>query len=298
MHIPDGFLSTPVWATLDVISLPAVAWMARKARRAEKESRAPLLGVLGAFVFAAQMINFPVAPGTSAHLLGGALLACTVGPAAAVVVMTAVLIIQALIFQDGGLLALGANVFNLAIVGSFAAWIPYSSLAPRFQTAGIFCGAGLSVLISGIFALAQLHFSGVPLRPPVTSLALGFFGVSAIIEGVITVAVIRAIGGMNPDWVRLPSRQNSGLRVLAAASVILVVFAFALASTQPDTLEMISRKAGIEARAVSLLETPFADYQFAGLSSEALAKISAGVVGIAIVFLICAATARLLKRNA
>ena len=103
MHIPDGFLSTPVWAALDVVSLPAVGWFARRARAADTESRAPLLGVLGAFVFAAQMINFPIAPGTSAHLLGGALLSCTLGPSAAVVVMTAVLAIQSLVFQDGGL---------------------------------------------------------------------------------------------------------------------------------------------------------------------------------------------------
>ena len=125
MHIPDGFLSTPVWATLDVVSAPAVAWVARRAQRDTQDHRIPLLGVMGAFVFAAQMVNFPVGPGTSGHLVGGALLTVVLGPAAASLVLTAILVLQALIFQDGGVLALGANVFNMALVGVAAAYLPY-----------------------------------------------------------------------------------------------------------------------------------------------------------------------------
>src|SRR5438093_882621 len=105
MHIPDGFLSTPVWATLDVAALPAVGYITRRAQREFTENRIPLLGVMGAFVFAAQMINFPVGVGTSGHMVGGALLAATLGPAAASLVMTSILLVQALIFQDGGVLA-------------------------------------------------------------------------------------------------------------------------------------------------------------------------------------------------
>ena len=97
MHIPDGFLSPPVWLALDAISLPAVGWAARRASAAgDGEHRIPLWGVMGAFVFAAQMINFPVGPAASGHLLGGALLAIVLGPAAAAVVMTAILVLQAL----------------------------------------------------------------------------------------------------------------------------------------------------------------------------------------------------------
>src|SRR6266568_6607307 len=109
MHIPDGFLSPPVWAALDITAVPAAGYMVRKAQREFEEKKVPLLGVMGAFVFAAQMINFPVGIGTTGHLVGGALLACTLGPAAGVVVMAAILAIQALVFQDGGILALGAN---------------------------------------------------------------------------------------------------------------------------------------------------------------------------------------------
>src|SRR5579871_6759170 len=115
MHIPDGFLSTPVWVTMDAVAAPSVVWLARRAQRSFDHHKVPLMGVMGAFIFAAQMINFPVGSGTSGHLVGGALLAFTLGPAAASIVMTAILAIQALVFQDGGLLAFGANVFNMAI---------------------------------------------------------------------------------------------------------------------------------------------------------------------------------------
>src|SRR4051812_31989022 len=106
MHIPDGFLSMPVWATLDAVSIPAVGLLANRARAEIDESRIPLLGVMGAFVFAAQMINFPVGLGTSGHLVGGALLGIALGPGAAALVMTAILAVQALVFQDGGIIAL------------------------------------------------------------------------------------------------------------------------------------------------------------------------------------------------
>src|ERR1700732_2382006 len=148
MHIPDGFLSTPVWGTLDAVSAPAVAWVARRAQRDTQDHRIPLLGVMGAFVFAAQMINFPVGPGTSGHLVGGALLAIVLGPAAASLVMVAILALQALIFQDGGVLALGANVFNMALAGVAAAYLSYRLWGQRFRSAAIFAAGALSVMTS------------------------------------------------------------------------------------------------------------------------------------------------------
>src|SRR5205823_10328309 len=124
--IPDGFLSIPVWGTMDAIAVSSVAWISRRAQREFDHHRIPLMGVMGAFIFAAQMINFPVGNGTSGHLVGAALLSFTLGPAAASIVMTAILATQALIFQDGGLLALGANVFNMAIAGVLAGYLPWA----------------------------------------------------------------------------------------------------------------------------------------------------------------------------
>src|ERR1700742_2802636 len=115
MHIPDGFLSVPCWGTMDGIALPTVAYLARRAQSEFDHHRITLMGVMGAFIFAAQMINFPVGNGTSGHLVGGALLSFTLGPAAASIVMTAILATQALVFQDGGLLALGANLNKMAV---------------------------------------------------------------------------------------------------------------------------------------------------------------------------------------
>src|SRR5213595_2197130 len=125
MHIPDGFLTTPVCAGLDAAAVPAAGYIVRRAERELEEKKLPLLGVMGAFVFAAQMINFPVGGATSGHLVGSALLSYTLGPAAAGVVMIAILAIQSLVFQDGGILALEANVFNMAIAGVIAGYLPY-----------------------------------------------------------------------------------------------------------------------------------------------------------------------------
>ncbi len=239
MHIPDGFLSPPVWGTLDLVSLPAVMWFTRKAQRQVEETRIPLLGVMGAFVFAAQMINFPVGPGTSGHLVGGALLACTLGPAAAVVVMTAILAVQAFVFQDGGIVVLGANVFNMAIAGVLAGYLPYRWWgATRARNPVIFGGAALSVLVSACLALTQLRLSGVRIPPPILGLSLALFTVSALAEGAITLAVVQAIERLNPLWVR--RAEGSGFRLigsLAAAALVLVVVGIWFASTAPDVLQ-------------------------------------------------------------
>src|ERR1700712_1549986 len=157
MHIPDGFLTTPVWGSLDAFSAPAVAWLARRAQREFDHHRVPLMGVMGAFIFAAQMINFPVGNGTSGHLVGGALLAMTLGPASASIVMTAILATQALVFQDGGLLALGTNVFNMAIAGVWLGYLPFALL--RGKKAGIFLGGTISLLGSASLAIAEVMVS-------------------------------------------------------------------------------------------------------------------------------------------
>src|SRR5262249_39149070 len=125
VHIPDGFLATPVWAVLDAAAVPAAGLIVRRAQRDLEESKIPLLGVMGAFVFAAQMIIFPVGIGTRGHRVGGALLAFPLGPAPASIVMAVILAIQAVVFQDGGILALGPNVVNMAMVGVLAGYLPF-----------------------------------------------------------------------------------------------------------------------------------------------------------------------------
>lgn len=298
MHIPDGFLSTPVWASLGAVSLPTVGMLARKAQGKPEHSRAPLLGVMGAFVFAAQMVNFPIAAGTSSHLLGGALLACSIGPAAGVVVMTAVLAIQAFVFQDGGILALGANIFNLAIAGVLAAYVPYYFWGnTRYRRAAIFAGAFLSVLASGGLALSQILLSGIPVAMPLVQLSVGLFVVSALIEGFITVAILQAVEKINPEWVQRPGQPgNRVLSAVAVASLVLASAGFAVASNHPDALEAVAERLGLTSVSPAAA-SPLADYRLSSLQSSDLAQAAAGLIGLAIVYFACVLLGRFISRR-
>ncbi|HEY4359851.1 MAG TPA: energy-coupling factor ABC transporter permease [Bryobacteraceae bacterium] len=299
MHIPDGFLSPPVWATLDAVSLTAVGLIARRAQRDTEESIVPLLGVMGAFVFAAQMINFPVGLGTSGHLVGGALLAMVLGPAAATVVMTAILVIQAFVFQDGGVMSLGANIFNMALAGVFAGYLPYRywAASPRARKAAIFAGGTLSVLVSACFALAQLAISGVPLRRwlPVS---LVLFLVSALLEGAITVAAVSAIERLNAAWVRRPiTTASRPVGIIAIAAILLVTAGVLVATAAPDGIEKLAAQIGIAAHSPTWLHAPLADYEWQGLQSSWLRKASAGFTGMALLYGACLITGRFLSRQ-
>ncbi len=293
MHIPDGFLSARVWVPLDLAAVPAVAWLGRRAQRDFDHHRIPLMGVMGAFIFAAQMINFPVGNGTSGHLVGGALLSFTLGPAAASIVMTAILAIQALIFQDGGLLALGANVCNMAIAGVLAGYLPYLLLKGR--KSGIFLGGVISLLVSATLALAELALSGVPMPKAVLTVSVALFVVSALVEGAITVAVVGALEKIQPGFLRTPSGGTPARIALAASATVLASVGVFLASQHPDGLERFAQSAGIWSSAKSILQSPLADYQLAG--GHWFGRSLAGLLGIAIVYLVCRVAMRALSHR-
>jgi cobalt/nickel transport system permease protein len=296
MHIPDNFLSTPVWATLDAISIPAVGLMVKRASRDLEDTRIPLLGVMGAFVFAAQMINFPVGPGTSGHLVGGALLACALGPAPAVLVMTTIIAIQAFVFQDGGVLALGANVFNMAVVGVVAGYWPFHLWGATRRRAAIFAGGFLSVIISGSLALAELLLSGVAMPRVLVFTSLGLFSVNALIEGAITVSVVQALEKLNPGFVQKPESANGRvLAVLSAAGLVLGVGGFLLASTAPDGIQRLGHVLGLSSKAA--LETPMANYSVGYFQSGWLRRATAGLAGLLLIYGLCAAGARMIGRR-
>jgi cobalt/nickel transport system permease protein len=301
MHIPDGFLTARVWVPLDLAAAPAAAWLGRRAQRDFDHHKIPLMGVMGAFIFAAQMINFPVGNGTSGHLVGGALLSFTLGPAAASIVMIAILSIQALIFQDGGLLALGANVCNMAIAGVMAGYLPYILLKGR--KSGIFLGGVLSLLTSALLALGELAVSGVPMPRAVLGVSLGLFVVSALVEGAITVAVVGALEKIQPGFLRSPTAgPGRGMVVLRSTAVVLAGAGIFLASDRPDGIENFARNTGIWSRATALFQTPLADYQLGfsgshGTGSNWFGKTLAGLVGVILVYLVCRIAARLLARR-
>lgn len=203
MHIPDGFLTPPVWAALDAGAIPVVGFFLRRTQDKFEQSRIPLLGVLGAFVFAAQMINFPIWAGTSGHLVGGALLALTLGPNAAVVVMTAILVVQSLVFQDGGLLALGANVINMAVVGVWAGYLPAKWLSRRAGSRRVaaFAGGWFSLMAGALFASTELWASQVAPAGALFTSMLGIHALTGLAEGAITAASLAAIERLNPGFV-------------------------------------------------------------------------------------------------
>jgi len=299
VHIPDGFLSTPVWAALDVAAAPGVGYMARRAQREFDDARVPLLGVMGAFVFAAQMINFPVGVGTSGHLLGGALLAYTLGPAAAGVTMTAILAIQALVFQDGGILALGPNIINMAIAGVLAGWLPFHLWGGgRWRRLSIFAGGALSVLVSASLALAELMLSGVRIAGPILGVSLALFVASAVLEGAITVAVIEALEKIQPGFVRKPREGRSfALGAAGLAALLLATVGVFLASATPDGIWSLGRRTGIAGRAHTLFSTPFSDYQVAFLKGGWARQAGAGLLGLALIYAVCLLIGRLVARK-
>lgn len=296
MHIPDGFLSTPVWLGLDVVSLPAVGYVARRARRELEETRIPLLGVMGAFVFAAQMINFPVGAGTSGHLVGSALLAITLGPGAAAVVMTAILGIQAFVFQDGGVLALGANVFNMALAGVLAGYLPYHFWGRR--RLAFVAGGALSVLAGAALAIVELLVSGVPVPRPALLVSSGIFAVTALLEGLITAAVLEGIEKLNPGLIRKPeTTRPRALAAVGLTAVLLAAVGVLFASAYPDGLESLAESIGIADRARTLFATPLMDYEAQFFGSPWMQKAAAGLAGLALIYGACLLIGRCVRRQ-
>lgn len=280
MHIPDGFLSAPVWVTLDTAAIPAVCYAARRAQRGFEHGQAPLLGVMGAFVFAAQLINFPVGAGTTGHLVGGALLAMTLGPASASVVMTAILAIQALVFQDGGVLALGANITNMALLGVLAGYLPFSLWgSTSWRRSSIFAGGALSVLVSAVLALSELLVSGVPMPARMVGVSLALFLISAVLEGAITLAVIESLEKIQPKFIRQPwGGRSPALGALAVVAVLLASVGVLFAAQAPDAVQQLTHQ--------SVTET-----------SGWLARSMAGLGGLALIYGACLLFARVAARN-
>jgi cobalt/nickel transport system permease protein len=210
MHIPDGFLSNEVAAA---VALPAVAAVAYGLRRAEVElddRRVPLLGVTAAFVFAAQMLNFPVAGGTSGHFLGAALAAVLLGPWLASLVLAVVLVVQAFVFADGGLTALGANVFNMGVVGGVVVgglMLAARKALPNTRGALLAIagsGAWLAVMAGAAACSVELAVSGTVPLGTVLPAMLGVHAVIGAGEAVITVAAVSAVLATRPDLIGGP----------------------------------------------------------------------------------------------
>ena len=211
MHIPDGFLSNEVALACAVPAIAAVGYGLRRAEVDLDDRRVPLLGVTAAFIFAAQMLNFPVAGGTSGHLLGAALAAVLLGPWLACLVLAVVLAVQAFVFADGGITALGANVFNMGVIGGVVVGgtmlaarkaLPDSRTALLGVAAG---GAWLAVMASAAGVAIQLAVSGTVPLGTVLPAMLGVHAVIGVGEAAITVAAVSAVLATRPDLIHGPA---------------------------------------------------------------------------------------------
>jgi len=209
MHIPDGFLNIATVGVTGAISAGGIGYAVRTSNKKLGERHVPLMGVMAAFIFAAQMLNFPILGGTSGHLIGAALAAILLGPWAAVLIMTCVLIVQCLVFQDGGLTALGANILNMGIIASFVGYYFYWGVTgligedKKGRLVGSFIGAWVSVLLASVACAIELWVSGtVPLSIALPAMG-GWHALIAIGEGLITTAVLSLVLATRRDLVEL-----------------------------------------------------------------------------------------------
>ncbi|MFF3452198.1 energy-coupling factor ABC transporter permease [Streptomyces sp. NPDC002667] len=318
MHVPDGFINAPVSAAAGVVAAGALAVSLRGARRELDERTAPLAGLVAAFIFAVQMLNFPVAAGTSGHLLGGALAAILVGPFTGVLCVSVVLLMQGILFADGGLTALGVNITDMAITTTVVSYVVFRGLVkvlPRKRrsiTVASFVAALLSVPAAAV-VFTLVYAVGGTTDVALSKVATAMVGVHVLIgvgEAVITALTVGAVVAVRPDLVygarglqqRLKLRVNGELVDTPAAgapaparsshrkvwitglvtSLVLAGFVSFYASASPDGLEKVAKDKGIDTRTKphASEDSPLAGYGVKDVSDARLSGGLAGVIGV------------------
>jgi cobalt/nickel transport system permease protein len=300
MHIPDGFLDTKTVITTSVFSLVGIGRALRELKTQVAPQKVPLMGLAAAFIFVAQMLNFPVLGGTSGHLLGAVLVAVLLGPSAGIIVMTVVILVQGLLFADGGVLALGANIFNMGIIGTIGGYYIYRAVASLIRAdygklVAVAFAAWCSTVIASVCCAGELAWSGtVPWSigfPAMTGIHM-LIGVG---ESLITTLVIVAVYKARPDLfpmqnaIRQPADRSLKSVFIYGTIIILglVLFVLPFASGWPDGLEKIAMEFGFESRAITspLVASPMVDYHVPGIGSLPAATALAGIIGAIVVFI-------------
>lgn len=301
LHIPDGFLNLVVSVVCWILTVITLGFAVSKTNKSLGEKQIPLMGVMAAFIFAAQMINFPVAGGTSGHLLGGVLAAVVLGPWAGMLVMTAVIALQALLFQDGGLLVMGANILNMGLITAAIGYGLYRSVSGSSKTVKlgvIGVAAWLSVMAGALFTALQLWLSGTSQLEVVIPAMMGVHALIGLGEALITVFAVSFIMQTRPDLLGEGSESSKGGRgwILAGSVIaLLVVFISPFASADPDGLERVAIDMGFIDAGQSAPYSVIPDYTIPFLGETALSTILAGVVGIIVVGLIMVLIGRGMK---
>ncbi|MDF6042958.1 energy-coupling factor ABC transporter permease [Streptomyces sp. JH14] len=335
MHVPDGFINAPVSAAAGVVAAGAVAVSLRGARRELDERTAPLAGLVAAFVFAVQMLNFPVAAGTSGHLLGGALAAILVGPCTGVLCISVVLLMQGILFADGGLTALGVNILDMGITTTVVAYALFRGLLhvlPRTRrsvTVASFVAALVSVPAAAV-VFTLIYWVGGTTDIPIGKVFTAMAGVHVLIgigEALITALTVGAVIAVRPDLVHgargltaplklrvggelvdAPARETTPVagrstrKVWATGLVtalVLAGFVSFYASASPDGLEKVAADQGIDKKAEphASKDSPLADYGVRDISDARVSGGLAGVIGVGATIVVGSGVFRAVRRR-
>jgi cobalt/nickel transport system permease protein len=307
LHVPDGFLSTTVSVVGWVLALLMIGFAIRLTRHQLGEKQIPMMGLLAAFIFAAQAINFPVAAGTSGHLLGGALAAIVMGPWAATLIMTSVIVTQGLLFQDGGLLVMGWNILNMGVFTAFTGFAVYVLVrrlvgeGGRSRLVAAFVGAWLSVEVGAIATAFELAASGTsPLSLGLPAMA-SIHALIGLGEAFITSGAIALLQASRPQILDAgeiaPGRRGASYVLVGLIVALGVAILSPLASQSPDGLEFVAERQEFLDRALEPLYELLPDYSVPFVLDEDLTTILAVVAGTFIVFGVAWAIGRTTARK-
>ncbi len=291
MHIPDGFLSPSVALPLWGVSAGIGGYALRQVSRELTEQETPVIGVVAAGIFAAQMLNFPIAGGTSGHLLGTALATLLFGPWTAILIMICVLSIQALVFQDGGLVALGANIFNMGILGALVAYAIDQTVRGLFgerpwtRPAVAFLAGWTAVVMGALATGLELALSGLAPANVVLPAMGGIHALIGVVEGLITMGAVAFLATVRRELMaERPVAGRVPLWVAGLALTLILALLAPIASSDPDGLERVAEDLGFIQAARPPMFALLPDYTIPGLPNNALATILAGILGALLTF--------------
>ena len=294
MHVPDGFINAQVSIGSGIVSFATLWAYVKNAKNLVADKLIALTGMMSALIFVLQMINFPIAAGTSGHLLGGALAVIVLGPHLGIICISIVVVIQSLLFADGGLSALGINVFNMAIVTSLVGWLVITSWKKLFGEANISIISGsivaglLSVIFSSIAFVFEYALGGT-VAVPLSSVLLAMLSTHLLIglgEGIITALIVSLLLRVRSDLVYIKTNEyisNNTSSIYGLFILLLLCFTLITpyASSSPDGLESVAENFGfLETDGLVLFLN---DYGISGLNNSFLSTIISAVLGIVVV---------------